>query len=117
MRENNGYCFLLLIEWLTCLMVEFDNILHSRDLKMVLIFLVAKVFKKGTIRTQMSKCLTLTHEMLCHAIVSDKPGGLSVCSHPLPQENLQSSSFWRFLLLSKPRGFPTEAVSVTDFKA
>ena len=67
----------------------------------------------------MSKCLTLTREMLCHAIVSNKPGGLSVCSHPLPQENLQSSyiAFWRFLLLTKPRGFLTEAVSVTDFKA
>ena len=26
--------------------------------------------------------------MLCHAMVSDKPGGLSVCSHPLPQGKL-----------------------------
>ena len=24
--------------------------------------------------------------MLCYAMVSDKPGGLSVRSHPLPQE-------------------------------
>ena len=50
MRENNGYCFLLLIEWLTCLRVEFENVLYSRDLKMVLIFLVTKVFKKGTVK-------------------------------------------------------------------
>ena len=35
----------------------------------------------------MSKCL-LSYEMLCHAMVSDKPGGLSVCNHPPPpQEN------------------------------
>ena len=26
--------------------------------------------------------------MLCHAMVSDKPGGLSVCSHSLPQGKL-----------------------------
>ena len=90
MRENNGYCFLLLIEWLTCLMVEFENVLYSCDLKMVLIFLVTNESLQKGYNTQMSKCLTLTHEMLCHAIVSDKPGGLSVCSHPLPQENLQS---------------------------
>ena len=49
MRENNGYCFLLLIEWFTCLMVEFENVLYSCNLKMVLIFLVTKVLKKGTI--------------------------------------------------------------------
>ena len=27
--------------------------------------------------------------MLRQAIVSDKPGGLSVCSHPLPQEKVK----------------------------
>ena len=31
--------------------------------------------------------LKFSHEMLCHAMVSDKPGGLSVGGHPLPQEN------------------------------
>ena len=66
-------------------MVEFEKVLYSGDLKMVLIGL-----PKGY-NVQMSKCLTLTREMLCHAIVSDKPGGLSVCSHPMRQENGQSS--------------------------
>ena len=40
------------LEWLTCLflfiMVEFEKIPYSSDLKMVLIFLVTKVFQKGT---------------------------------------------------------------------
>ena len=40
------------LEWLTCLflfiMVEFEKVLCSPNLKMVLIFLVTKVFQKGT---------------------------------------------------------------------
>ena len=56
---------------------------------MVLIFLQRKSSKR--VQVQMSKCLTITREMLCHAIVIDKPGGLSVCSQPLPQENFQLS--------------------------
>ena len=40
------------LEWLTSLllfiMVEFEKVLHSPDFKMVLIFLVMKVFQKGT---------------------------------------------------------------------
>ena len=40
------------LEWLTCLvlfiMVEFEKVLYSPNLKMVLIFLVTKVFQKGT---------------------------------------------------------------------
>ena len=40
------------LEWLNCLflfiMVEFEKVLYSPDLKMVLIFLVTKVFQKGT---------------------------------------------------------------------
>ena len=40
------------LEWLTCCflfaMVEFEKELYSPDLKMVLIFLVTKVFQKGT---------------------------------------------------------------------
>ena len=39
-------------EWLTCLflfiMVEFEKLLYSPDLKMVHIFLVMKVFQKDT---------------------------------------------------------------------
>ena len=39
------------LEWLTCLflftMVEFEKVLYSPDFKMVLIFLVTKVFQKG----------------------------------------------------------------------
>ena len=40
------------LEWLTSLflfiMVEFEKVLYSPDLKMVLIFLVTKLFQKGT---------------------------------------------------------------------
>ena len=40
------------LEWLTSLllfiMVEFKKVLYSPDFKMVLIFLVMKVFQKGT---------------------------------------------------------------------
>ena len=40
------------LEWLTCLLlfviVEFEKLLYSPDLKMVLIFLVTKVFQKDT---------------------------------------------------------------------
>ena len=40
------------LEWLSSLflliMVEFQKVLYSPDLKMVLIFLVTKVFQKGT---------------------------------------------------------------------
>ena len=57
---GEGYVKITLIvsclEWLTCLflfiMVEFEKVLYSPDLKMVLIFLVTKVFQKGT----MFKC-------------------------------------------------------------
>ena len=40
--------------------------------------------------------------MLCYAMVSDKPGGLSVCSHPLPQDPRKFGSpvkiaLWPFL--------------------
>ena len=41
------------LEWLTCLflliMVEFEKVLYSPDLKMVLIFLVTMVFQKGAL--------------------------------------------------------------------
>ena len=40
------------LEWLTCLFllttVEFEKVLYSPNLKIVLIFLVTKVFQKGT---------------------------------------------------------------------
>ena len=37
--------------------------------------------------------------MLCYTMVSDKPGGLSVCSHPLPQEfgSPVKIALWPFL--------------------
>ena len=41
--------------------------------------------------------------MLRQAIVSDKPGGLSVCSHPLPQENWQPDLNRLLAILVKPR--------------
>ena len=50
MRENNAYCFLLRMAHLLTLfiIVEFEKLLYSPDLKMVLIFLVTKVFQKDT---------------------------------------------------------------------
>ena len=48
-RENNAYCFLLRMALLFLfIMVEFENVLHSPDLNMLLIFLVTKLFQKGT---------------------------------------------------------------------
>ena len=68
------------LQWLTCsfvfIMVEFEKVFYSPDLKMVLIFFVTKVSQK----------VLCSNEMLCYAMVNDKPGGLSECSHPLPQE-------------------------------
>ena len=92
-EKKYGHCFLLRVftsYFYSLIMVEFEKVLYSGDLKMVLIFLVTIGLPKEY-NVQISKCLTLTHEMLCHAIVSDKPGGLSVCSHPLNQENWQYS--------------------------
>ena len=66
---GEGYVKITLIvsclEWLTCLflfiMVEFEKVLYSPDLKMVLIFLVTKVFQKGTMfKCGLSNYLTLT---------------------------------------------------------
>ena len=66
---GEGYVKITLIvsclEWLTCLflfiMVEFEKVLYSPDLKMVLIFLVTKVFQKGTMfKCGFSNYLTLT---------------------------------------------------------
>ena len=51
-RENNVHCFLLIMAYLLTvflfIMVEFEKVLYSPNLKMVLIFLVTKVFHKGT---------------------------------------------------------------------
>jgi len=51
------------LEWITCLflfmMVEFEKVLYSLDLKMALIFLVTKLFQKGTMFNWVT-VLTLT---------------------------------------------------------
>ena len=72
------------LEWLTCLFlfikVEFEKLPYSSDL--------LRLLKNGThfpryeslpkgYNVQMSDCL-LSHKLLRHAVVSDKPGGLSV---------------------------------------
>ena len=80
------------LEWLTCLflfiMAEFEKVLYGLNLKMVLIFLVTKVFQK--LRVQCSnEYMFNSHMRCCHAMVSNKPGGLSVRSHLFPQENCQ----------------------------
>ena len=51
MKKSTVIVFCL--EWLTSyfyslIMVEFEKVLYSGDLKMVLIFLVTKVFQKST---------------------------------------------------------------------
>ena len=40
-----------------------------------------------------------SHEMLCHAMVNDEPGGMSVCSHPPPRKisSPVKIAFWGFL--------------------
>ena len=52
MREKKyGHCFLLRVftsYFYSLIMVEFEKVLYSGDLKMVLIFLVTKVFQKNT---------------------------------------------------------------------
>ena len=55
---------------------------YSPDL--VLIFLVTKLFQKGTMFSWAT--VWLSHEMLRHAMVSKMPDGLSV-QPPPPQEN------------------------------
>ena len=79
-RENNAYCFpqerISCLEWLTCL---FLFIMVKSE----------KVLKNGTHFSCYKRL-----PMLCQAMVSDKPSGLSGCSHPLPQENWQPK--WPF---------------------
>ena len=58
---------------------------------MVLIFLVAKVFQKGTMpgyNVQKSLCLTLTWDAMSR---NDQQQGY-VVQHPLPQEKLPSAA-------------------------
>ena len=74
------------LEWLASLLlfiiVEFEKVLYSPDLKMVLIFLVTKVFQKDTMFKWVY--VSLKHEVLCHAMVSDK---VLWCSNPFFRKN------------------------------
>ena len=72
-RENDAYCFLLR-------MAHFLIFIHNGGIWKGIIQprLVTKVFQKGTVFKWVT--VQLSHEMLRHAMVSDKPGGLSV--HP-----------------------------------
>ena len=58
---------------------------YSPDLKVVLIFLVTKVFQKGTMFSQISLCLTITWDAMSH-MVSDNVVALTVCKDTLSQE-------------------------------
>ena len=62
-------------------MVEFKKVLYSPDLKKWYSFFLLR--KSSNV--QMSKCLTL----MWYAM--SRNGGLSVCNHPLPQENWPTS--------------------------
>ena len=48
------------LEWLTCLflftMVEFEKVLYILDLKIVLIFLVTKLFQNGAMFNSHMRC-------------------------------------------------------------
>ena len=58
------------------------KVLYSPDFKMVLIFLVTKLFQKGTMFNWVT--VQLSHEILSHAMVSKMPDGLSVQPPPPP---------------------------------
>ena len=91
-------------------MVEFEKVLYSPDLKMVLIFLVTKVFQKGA----MFKWVTvfkLSNEMLRHAMVSDKPGGLSV-QPPTPPGKLNWQHSKNHLLAILVRSIDLDAIFI-----
>ena len=85
MCENNAYCFLLLIEWLTCLLLfimagfeklqpQFKNSTH---------FSCYESLSKGC-NVLMSLHLTLTRE--CHTMVNDNVVASTVCTDTLSQE-------------------------------
>ena len=52
-------------------MVEFEELLYILDLKMVLIFLVSKVFQKGIIYVQ-NEFMLHSHMKFCQAMFDDK---------------------------------------------
>ena len=93
------------LEWLACLflfiMVEFEKLLYSPDLKMVLIFLVTKVFQKGTL-------FKWVYVSLSHERQRRRQGSMVawVCAAtPSPQKKLLLGSlvkiaFPRFLLFT-----------------
>ena len=91
-RDGEGCVKITLIvsclEWLIRLflfiMVEFEKVQHrlTNDTH----FSCHESFPKGQ-NVQMSKCfIKLSHEMLYHAMVSENPCGLSMCSHPPPRK-------------------------------
>ena len=79
---------MLIVSCLEWLMVEFKSDYTAPTCKMVLIFLVTKVFQEGTMFKWVH--VSLSHEILCHAMVGDKVlfGSPSVCSSPLPSERI-----------------------------
>ena len=74
------------LQWFACLflfiMVEFEKVLYSPNLKMVLIFLVTKVFQKLRAQYCSNEYTFNSHMRCCQTMVSDKPGGLSECMQP-----------------------------------
>ena len=58
------------LEWPTCsflfIMVEYEKVPYSPDLKMVLIFLVTKVFQKSTVFKCSNEYIFNSHELLSH---------------------------------------------------
>ena len=85
MCENNAYCFLLLIEWLTCLLLfimagfeklqpQFKNSTHFSCYE--------SLFK----RVQCSDEFTFNSHMRCHTMVNDNVVASTVCTDTLSQE-------------------------------
>ena len=84
------------LEWLTCLfvfiMVEFEKLLYSPNLKMVLTFLVTKVFQKVAMFKWV--CFTLTWDSLSrNGRLHIPTAGTHTDSQPLPSEKKKNRPF------------------------
>ena len=77
-RENNASCFLLTMAHL---LIGSNGGIRKGTIQPRL-----KKWYSFSLLRKSPKRVVCSNEMLCYAMVNDKPGGLSECSHPLPQE-------------------------------
>ena len=90
------------LEWLTCLflfiVVEFEKVPHSPDLKMVLVFPVTKVFQKGAMFKWVN--VQLSHMCVMQWSVTSVVAWEWVCAATLSPRKIGSPvkiTFWWFL--------------------